>query len=432
VTFELGRSLLLADAIAPDALASALLLVATKGVCLPRALVTMEAVELPRLEEELARVEVPVLRHVVPLVELVELLPPGLCDALMAVPLRRDPRTGTVDVAVVDARDAHAADEIAYWLEAPVRVLRTSYAAMDAALARMRPQAPGEKVKALAPPIWVPVAKHVREVAETPMYGSPMMDEKTAQALLEGRDEIPIPLRKDIPIPLTQSRERTASAHELPEPVVDLVHPKPPSSRPDPHALSSAVATSAARILAEERSPHSRAPVTARGPFAASAPVAPFSDMGAVLEAMREAPDRDHVIEILLESMRAVARRVGIFVVKQGAFVGWACTTELSDVDTLRALKVPIGAPTVLARALDAGAPVLARLEATAANVALAAALRVPPEEAAVAAIRIDGKPVLVVFADGLTNETAAMKRLGELTRAAADALTRILMERRR
>jgi hypothetical protein len=427
VTFELGRSLLLADAIAPDALANALFMVATKGVCLPRALVVMEAVEPARLEEELARVEVPVLRHAAPLQELVERLPPGLCDALMAIPLRRDARTGTVDVAVVDARDAHAADEIAYWLDAPVRVLRTSYAAMDLALKKLK-AGPDKGVHPLAPPIWVPVAKRVREVAETPMYGTPVIDEKMAEAILEAQTRnIPIPLKKKSEMP----PEFPTLDETLPEPVLDLKNPKPPSSRPDARSLSSAPPPSAARILAEEPMSQ-RAPVTARGPFAASAPTAPFAEIAGVLEAMRDAPDRDHVVELIIEGMRPVARKIGIFVVKQGAFVGWACTPELADIDALKALRIPIGAPTLLARALDAGAPVLGRIDVTAPNVALVAALRSTPGEVAVAAIRIDGKPALVVFADELGDTRIATKRLADLVRAAAEALTRILLERRR
>ena len=53
------------------------------------------------------------------------------------MPVRRDPRTGTVDVAVVDARDPHPAEEIGYWLKAPVRMVRTSIASMESALLRL-------------------------------------------------------------------------------------------------------------------------------------------------------------------------------------------------------------------------------------------------------------------------------------------------------
>ena len=70
-------------------------------------------------------------------------------------PVRRDPRTGTIDVAVVDARDPHAADEISYWLKSPVRVIRTSMASMDAALQGIDEE-PGLGMHPLAPPMGSP------------------------------------------------------------------------------------------------------------------------------------------------------------------------------------------------------------------------------------------------------------------------------------
>jgi hypothetical protein len=296
---------------------------------------------------------------------------------------------------------------------------------MDTALTKMR-AGPDRNVHALAPPIWVPQPqpKRIRPMAETPVWGTPMMDEKTAEALLDAQSRnIPIPLKK---------KEFPTLEETLPEPVLDLKYPKAPSSpRPDPRSVPVPPMPSAARILAEE--PMSQAaPVTARGPYAENAPTAPFADVAGVLRAMREAPDRDHVVELLIEGLRPVARKVGIFVVKHGAFVGWACTPELADLDTLRALHVPLGAPTVLARALDAGAPTLGRMDITGPNVTLSAAFRSAPGELAIAAIRIDGKPALVILVDDLGDTTFAMRRLEQLTRAASEALTRILLERRR
>src|SRR3984957_5056448 len=156
MSFALARSLLLADAVTPDALAQALLVCATRGTSLVRALLATRAIDAPRLEQQLERGDAPTMRHVAPVMALVQQLPPGLCERLLALPVRRDPRTGTIDVAVVDARDAHPVEEIAYWLRAPVRMVRTSLAAMDAALRKIheKPTEPGPR--SLAPPIWVP------------------------------------------------------------------------------------------------------------------------------------------------------------------------------------------------------------------------------------------------------------------------------------
>ena len=102
---ELGRALLLADAVTPDALANALLASVRDRVSLVRALLSTEAIGISRLEEELALTapEAPLQRHPVPVLELLARLPPELCESLLAVPVRSDPRTGTVDVALADA-----------------------------------------------------------------------------------------------------------------------------------------------------------------------------------------------------------------------------------------------------------------------------------------------------------------------------------------
>src|SRR5258706_4231464 len=132
VTYELGRSLLLSDAVSPEALAEALCTAASERVSLVRALLSTRAIDPDRLEEELARTtDAPLQRHVTPIFDLMEQLPPGLCARLLAVPVRRDPRTGTIDVAVADARDSHAAEEIAFFLRAPVRLVRAPLSAIE-------------------------------------------------------------------------------------------------------------------------------------------------------------------------------------------------------------------------------------------------------------------------------------------------------------
>jgi hypothetical protein len=48
-----------------------------------------------------------------------------------------------------------------------------------------------------------------------------------------------------------------------------------------------------------------------------------------------------------------------------------------------------------------------------------------------VAAVVAEGKPIAVVFADGIGQAPAALERVGVLARAAGDALGRLLRERR-
>lgn len=131
----------LADALGHDALAEALLDAAARRVSLVSALVATGVVDAARLATMLEgakeRDELPVLREVRPMMRFVEALPPDLCERLLALPVGHDATTGTIDVAVVDGADRHAAEEIAYWLKAPVRVLWAPLAAMSDALAEV-------------------------------------------------------------------------------------------------------------------------------------------------------------------------------------------------------------------------------------------------------------------------------------------------------
>jgi hypothetical protein len=135
---ELTKALLLEEVASEGAIAEALLASVTGGVPLVQSLVEARAVSAEVLARYLARTEAPYLRQVVPLVDLVNRLPPGLCARLLVMPVRRDAITGTIDVVVADTGDAHPAKEIAFHLGAPVRVVRATAASIEEALRRLR------------------------------------------------------------------------------------------------------------------------------------------------------------------------------------------------------------------------------------------------------------------------------------------------------
>jgi hypothetical protein len=88
-----------------------------------------------RFDRELTRMETPSIELVRPEVEQLALLPAGLSERLGAVPVRRDPRSGRVDVAVLDPLDRHVSSELEFHLGAKVRVLRAEPEVLQAALA---------------------------------------------------------------------------------------------------------------------------------------------------------------------------------------------------------------------------------------------------------------------------------------------------------
>jgi hypothetical protein len=138
VTDELTKALLLEEVASEEAIAEALLASVTGGVPLVHALTDSRAVTPDLLARYLARTEAPYLREVAPIAEIVERLPPGLCARLLALPVRRDAITGTVDIVVADASDPHPAKEIAFHLGVPVRLVRASIPSIEEALRRLR------------------------------------------------------------------------------------------------------------------------------------------------------------------------------------------------------------------------------------------------------------------------------------------------------
>ena len=402
MTFALARSLLLADAVTPAALAEALFLSATRGASLVRTLLAARAIDSLRLEQVLERGEAPYMRDIAPVASLVERLPPGLCDRLLAIPVRIDPRTGTVDVAVVDARDPHAAEEMAYWLKAPVRVVRTSTATMEAALVRIVACVDSELdlgMRALAPPIWAPApAPAPSRRLRTPMYGVPEYD--ATMATLEPTAEDP-----DIAIPLRRRNSRGQPVLDLGLPAIEKTGPRGPAGRTDSDPVLD---------LKRRKAP--------------SAPDA----LNSVLDRMRETQDRDQILDLLVAGTRTIARRAAVLAVRRDALVGWTGSLEVAIRQALRAVRLPNAMRTVFHEAFEHEGARPVRIPMDAAHAPLIAVMRSPPSgPVVVARVQADGKPVAVVFAEGIGDASAAIERVTTLARAAGEALGRILRERR-
>jgi hypothetical protein len=391
MSFALARSLLLADAVTAEALAKALLVSATRGTSLVRALLTTRAIDALRLEQQLERGEAPYMRHVAPVLSLVQQLPPGLCERLLALPVRRDPRTGTVDVAVVDARDPHPVQEVAHWLHAPVRMVRTSLAAMDAALRRLDTKSePG--VRPLAAPIWVPTPGEPIDLAKTPAYGLPAVEESKARELEE-----------DIPVPLKRRRLSSAPAIDVGPPAIETE----PESDHDP-------------VLDLRKRKSSNPP---------EPPLLPET----ALERIRAAGDRDQILELVVEGVRSVAPRVAVFAVRKDSVVGWTCSREMADRAELRASRFTPGPDTALDGVLASEGTTFVRIPKDATHAPLLSGLsRAPTGDVALATIRVESRSVALVMVDGFGDELAIAKRLDEVAQAASEALGRLLRERRK
>src|SRR5262249_44616683 len=81
-----------------------------------------------------AAASAPKVSSVVPVREAMDKLPDGLAARLLAVPVHHEARSGVYDVATVDPGDLHVATEVAFHLQAPVRLVAASLVALERAI----------------------------------------------------------------------------------------------------------------------------------------------------------------------------------------------------------------------------------------------------------------------------------------------------------
>ncbi len=424
----LAKAMMFEEVAPPEAVAQALFVAVTRGVPLVRAFADTGAVSADALGRYLARADVPFLRQVVPVPELVDALPEGLCARLLAVPVRRDPRTGTVDIVVADPGDPHPAQEIAFHLAAPVRVVRAHAAAIEDALARHRSRsvpppsatehgtrgrldqerAYDSRRPAAPNASKVQDAPHARQ-RNTPPWGTPFHSALAGSVVSEPPRS---GLGSEIPIPLTRKTfAATAGGTQRPPPL------------PEPAVVAGFSGSPPLSAAPSE-------PTSSLGEYAAFAPHLTFADVSTITAALRSAGSRDEVLELLLTGARTLAFRVAVFVVKRGDYMGWACSPEFGERRALQSLAIPMNTGTIFDRAVLDGL-YLGSIPYDDRHAGLLGTMRSASRDVAVVPVRVSGKAAVILFADELGDTMTSTRRLEELARAAGDAFAQILRMRR-
>ncbi len=474
----------------PEEVEAALFLSCVRGVPFARVLLDRGAVSPSGLEEELERVGGLGLRQVAGSADLVARLPRAMCRRLAALPVRVDNVTGTVDVVAADPLDAHIAAEFGFHLGAPIRVLRASIAAIEEAIRRLEldDQTPGPgRSRRVTPPFphGAPQSSNPPPAAEAAPI--PLV-RRIALPPPEHDDEQPIPLRQSrfvqvrapggaeppavsFPSEPPHDLEAGAPARTLRPDVLALygATPQKPQGRRDPEEITppygsplltpqavalfdpdaapsesfaggrtarpSYLADLAHRHPASGSGPHHEGPPDAAAPEPAQAPPsepppllrAPDGD--AVLEALRRVTNRDEVVRLALRGLHLIAPRFGVFAVKRDGFHGWACNVELGDQEEFRRVRIPLDLPSVLATAA-ATSLYLGPIPSTPAHTPLLVLMGRSSTDVAAIAVRVGGRPALVLLADELEDARFGTRFLDELARATGEALSRLLVTR--
>ena len=220
---ELTKALLLEEVVEERAIAEALYTSVTLGIPFVHALTEVGAVRTDILARYLARNDAPFLRQVAPLLDLVDRLPEGLCARLLAIPVRRDAITGTIDVVVPDPGDPHPGAEIAFHLGAPVRLVRSSLAAIDEAIRRLRARELGVTPE-LAPSI-PPPPPPSRPSARPPVAMQPDADRLYDSRPRAGAPPPHTPRQATLPPPDPSMQTPAHAAHLVLEGVTEALRP---------------------------------------------------------------------------------------------------------------------------------------------------------------------------------------------------------------
>lgn len=154
-----------------------------------------------------------------------------------------------------------------------------------------------------------------------------------------------------------------------------------------------------------------------------------FADLAEVFGVLDVVRTRDDIVSLALQGLRLLARRVAVFTVRRGAFHGHACNPEFGDEAALRALAIPAEQPSLLATA-TATTVYLGPVPGTPAHAPLLDVMLDPSSDVAAVAVRVAGRPVMVLVADDLGDTLHGTRSMDELARAVGDALTRILASR--
>lgn len=394
MSVDLARRLVQGELIPADPLEAALKDWATGEKPLVRALAERSPELTPVIDTVLDQRGGPSIKRVRGVSEIVSQLPRGMCQALLALPIRRDLRTGTVDVATVDISDAHLAAEFEHHLRAPVRLVRASLADLLSALRELKGQPDARNVER-TPAFGTPVARPAQALAPRVSQPPPSPPPKAASEPPATQDYARGNIRGGSGVvPQLRAAEVSESGPSS-EPVLELTRPKVDKSGPK----------DAAKHL-----------------------VVSDAELSSALEGFAHAESLDDVVDQLVRAMRRLARQVVIFAARGSDFNGRA--GEGVDESALLSVRIPVGSPNVLSTAAQAGY-YLGPLPETAVHAELRSLLR-STDEVSVSAVLVSDRPVLLVLLAGIGDAFSVTRRADQLARSAGRALETIVRKRQK
>ena len=419
MTVSLARRLMLEGVVAQEDVTNALYRHVTERVSFLQGLTDGQPEAAARVETELGRRSDRDGQPVAIDAALVAALPPGLMIALAALPSRRDPETGVVEILAANPSDAHVAAELSFHLGAPVAVRGAPLTAILEAVV-----APGSEAKGRTPAFGTTAPLLTASAA-----GGTRTTSIEAPAAVVRPSERPIPLVKRSIDAGPPSTARHGSLVPAAPPANVSVRPAPSLApiRPEPIIALTSTAPLGTR------SPSLRAPSpapTEGGTASVAPPSVLVESENAALEALAHASTPEEVVAALVSGLAGVAKTVVVFAARGKNFEGRDTNVDAVRED-VRALVIPVDRPSVLQTAVQSIGYV-GPVPSTPVHEGLAAVLGDRDGEVAVGAVLVSGRAALVFVAAGVVTTYLATRRGDKLADAEGKALARIVRERKK
>ncbi len=365
------------------------------------------------LDRELSRLDTPVVNSPRPVGSLMESLPQGMCERLLAVPVRLDARAGLVEVAAVDPKDPQVVEEFAHKLETAVRVVRTPLRALLATFGEVE-----RGRRSVPPPPVAPASGEGDALGLPPPARLPADLDPSTPNPPPSAPPLPLVTRSVAPVapiapadePPQFERHRTSPGFEAPqketfgqdesgEPVLGLYRSKapPPIDAPEEH-------TAAPSLGIDELAPY--------------------------LERLEHTMTPDAITDVLIEALSHAGVKAAVFAVRGGAFQGRSCNDAVGALSRVRAISVPVSETSVFETSVQAGY-YLGAIPHTASHDALREVFNVGDDEVYLTPSLVSGHPVLVLFVTGFRDSATTTRWVDQLAGQAAEALGRILRGRK-
>lgn len=324
-----------------------------------------------------------------------------MAHTLQALPV--EDRGHEVIVAMVDPSDSHALRELRFALGRMVRAKVARASELRRALASAFPgDVPPE-------PLETPLAlTRRRPTGEAAFAPSERRRTRPMESMPAGPAPAPAePERRSAP------PERRSSA--------------PPGTR------SSSAPPRAGSILTSEESswgdlqqPEPRVPAPRpRRPSSLTPP-----PVGPMLASLRRATDRDAIVRLTCDGCAGVAKTVVFLALRRGVLRGWEARGGQVSADAIRNLWIPATSPSMFQRVLESGETYEGPYGTTAADDLFRAATGSRGGRVVIHAVRVAGKPLGALCAEGVRFDAIGKRRVEELVLAAGRAFERLLEKR--